>query len=238
MGAPLVKVRTFDANGFAIYRSVLALDTIEILREAIGAVIRDEPVKPFGVRFIARRCEAVAELSKSPEIRSIVASLIARPFQLVRSIFFDKLPDSNWHVGWHQDLSITVKERPNVELPGFTGWTVKDGVTHVQAPGEVLDEMVTLRIHLDDAPEENGPLRVIPRSHANGRLSARRIEEWIGQGEVVTCEVEAGDVLVMRPQLLHASHKSSGGLFLHRRVVHLEFAPVAVLPPELRWAED
>lgn len=239
MGTSSVTDRTLEADGFFIRRGVLEPDQIEQLREEIDAVVRDEPVKPFGVRSIAKRCQAVAALAELPAIRAIVSKAIDAPFKLVRSILFDKLPGSNWHVGWHQDLSIAVKERPAVEMPGYTGWTEKEGITHVQAPREVLDRMATLRIHLDNAPSENGPLRVIPGSHAEGRLNSEAIEEWIGRGEAVTCEMKAGDVLVMRPQLLHASHKSSsGGAFSHRRVVHLEFAPMEILPPALEWAED
>jgi hypothetical protein len=32
----------------------------------------------------------------------------------------------------------------------------------VHPPAEILDKMLTLRVHLDDCGEENGPLRVIP----------------------------------------------------------------------------
>ena len=238
MGTSSMAGRTLEADGFFVRRGVLGPGQVEQVREKTGLVVRDERVKPFGVRSIARRCEAVAALAELPAVGAIVGEAIDAPFQLVRSILFDKLPGSNWHVGWHQDLSIAVKERPATELPGYTGWTEKEGVTHVQAPREVLDRMTTLRIHLDDAPSENGPLRVIPGSHAEGRLNSEAIEEWIGRGEAVTCEMKAGDVLVMRPQLLHASHKSNGSTFLHRRVFHFEFAPVELLPPALAWAEN
>ena len=48
---------------------------------------------------------------------------------------------------WHQDLSIAVKERH--EVAGFGPWSVKEGVP-VQPPVEILESMLTLRLHLDD----------------------------------------------------------------------------------------
>jgi hypothetical protein len=43
----------------------------------------------------------------------------------VRGIFFDKTRSSNWKVVWHQDLTIAVRERR--DLDGFTAWTMKAG---------------------------------------------------------------------------------------------------------------
>jgi ectoine hydroxylase-related dioxygenase (phytanoyl-CoA dioxygenase family) len=51
--------------------------------------------------------------------------------------------------------------------------------------------------------------------------------------EVICC-LNAGDALVMRPLLLHAS--SPARKPDHRRVIHLEFAPANLLPAGLSWA--
>jgi Phytanoyl-CoA dioxygenase (PhyH) len=47
----------------------------------------------------------------------------------------------------------------------------------VQPPVGVLEQLVAVRIHIDDCPEESGALRVIPKSHLQGRLSRDRAEE-------------------------------------------------------------
>ena len=224
------------SEGYAIFAGAIPTGIVESLKQDIAAVVRDEPVRPFGVRSLAIRCRKVAELAQSDECRDLVDGILGTRHRLVRSIFFDKLPGANWHVGWHQDLSIAVRERPDLPLPGFTGWTEKEGILHVQAPPAVLDQMITLRVHLDAAPSTNGPLRVIPGSHREGRLDSAVIEAWIDRGTAVTCEVEAGDVIAMRPQLLHASHRASEQGLGHRRVVHLEFAAEGILPDGLDWA--
>ncbi len=121
----------------------------------------------------------------------------------VRGILFDKTPTTNWKVVWHQDLSIAVRERRDV--PGFGPWSEKAGVTHVQAPANLLARMLAVRVHLDACAADNGPVRVLPGSHREGRLSSNAIEHWKTTTEPVTCVVPRGGLLAFRPLLLHAS---------------------------------
>ena len=52
-----------------------------------------------------------------------------------------------------------------IDRPGYGAWSNKAGVTHVQPPLGVLQQMLTVRLHLDDCLDDNGPLRVVPGSH-------------------------------------------------------------------------
>jgi ectoine hydroxylase-related dioxygenase (phytanoyl-CoA dioxygenase family) len=150
----------------------------------------------------------------------------------VRGLLFNKLPEANWAVPWHQDLTIAVRERR--QAPGFGPWSLKDGVVHVQPPDEVIARMVSVRIHLDDTDAQNGALRVIPGSHTEGRLSAEAIGRWTTSRTAVTLEAPAGSVLLMRPHLLHAS--SAAEPPGQRRVIHIEYA-ADELPFGLEWNE-
>lgn len=232
------EMETLATDGFVVCRQVVPRDRVEHLRECIADIVREEAVKPFGIRSIVNRCPEVGQLASSELIRQLVGQAIDGPFQLVRSILFDKFPGANWSVGWHQDLSIAVKARSMHCLPGFRNWSEKDGVPHVQAPAELLGRMATLRIHLDDAEAGNGPLLVIPGSHAFGRLESPEIEKWVGKNRDVTCALKAGDILLMRPSILHASRRATPTEGNHRRVIHLEYAPTDGLPSELEWYED
>jgi ectoine hydroxylase-related dioxygenase (phytanoyl-CoA dioxygenase family) len=118
------------------------------------------------------------------------------------------------------DLIIPVREKR--ETPGFSGWSVKDGVPHVHPPAEILAGMLTVRLHLDECGADNGPLRVIPGSHRHGKLSAEEIRRLRGETDPVVCSVAAGGALLMKPLLLHAS--SPAVVPGHRRVLHLEYA--------------
>jgi ectoine hydroxylase-related dioxygenase (phytanoyl-CoA dioxygenase family) len=109
---------------------------------------------------------------------------------------------------------------------------VKEGVVHVQPPVEVLQRMLTVRIHLDDTDGENGALRVIAGTHQMGRLTSEQISELREERAETLCVAAAGDALLMRPLLLHASGRSTNDR--QRRVLHIEYAATE-LPGGLAW---
>ncbi len=150
----------------------------------------------------------------------------------VRGIYFDKSADANWQVSWHHDLTVALRD--HVEHPGFGPWSVKGGIPHAHAPAACLEQMLTVRLHLDDANETNGALRVLPGSHRFGRLTDEQANELCASVPEHLCVASAGAALLMRPLLLHASSRSSSGA--HRRVLHLEYAGFR-LPQELQWHE-
>ncbi len=180
-------------------------------------------------------------LGDTPSIRDFAGDELAallKPFGSenhfpVRALLFDKTPETNWNVSWHQDLSIAVADR--IDTPGFGGWSLKEGVWHVQPPAAILERMLTVRLHLDDCGPEHGPLRVIPGSHRLGRLDADGIAACRAKTPAEEIHCRAGDALVMRPLLLHASSKATRPS--RRRVFHVEFA-CEELPGDLRWAHS
>ena len=184
----------------------------------------------YAIRNLLEAVPVVATLAASPQMRALTVPILGEASFAVRGILFDKTPGANWNVVWHQDLSIAVRERHDV--PGFGPWSEKAGVTHVQPPVAILERMLTVRLHLDDCDEANGPLRVLPGSHCHGRLTPEQIRQWRGQTPAVPCPVFSGGALLMRPLLLHASSASQTPR--HRRVVHLEYAAEA-LPGGLQW---
>lgn len=162
-----------------------------------------------------------------PELAELLTDVNGGPdMVLCRSILFDKTAESNWKVGWHQDVTLACEAR--FEREGWTNWTVKEGVPHVQPPVAVLEQMLTLRLHLDPCGADNGPLRVLFGSHRFGRLSAEEIQRLVGSQAAVDCLCEAGEILAMRPLLVH----SSGSALRpgRRRVIHLEFCTTRAIP--------
>jgi ectoine hydroxylase-related dioxygenase (phytanoyl-CoA dioxygenase family) len=171
------------------------------------------------------------ELAESSVISREVEAVLGGNARVVRGILFDKTEGANWKVPWHQDVTIAVNQK--VETEGFGPWSLKAGVLHVQPPAHVLQRMVSIRLHLDDCPEENGALRVIAGSHASGKLDERLIQELAERSVAVTCAMRRGGALMMRPLLVHASSASS--IPGHRRVVHFDYAAVE-LPSGMDWA--
>jgi ectoine hydroxylase-related dioxygenase (phytanoyl-CoA dioxygenase family) len=223
----MIRAGVLDGDGFEIVPSLLNGTEIEALRTALRSL-----GIAAGRRSLMSRVSEVAALAASSHLLGFLKKRLgAEPFA-VRSIFFDKTPEANWLVPWHQDLSIAVIKR--IDQPGYGPWSIKDGVPHAQPPAEILESLVTVRLHLDDCDERNGALRVIPGSHRHGRLSPAQIASERASKEEVICCVRSGDALLMRPLLLHAS--SEALVPKHRRVIHLEYA-TRLLPNGLEWAE-
>ena len=186
-----------------------------------------------GTRLNAAALALVADLigCKGP-IGQIASNLCNRPAFVVRAISFDKQPDMNWSLDWHQDRTVNVSER--IEVAGYSHWTVKQGLVHVEPPQDVIAAMLTLRVHLDDVPECNGPLRVLPNSHRLGRLREDTIQKLTAGTGGFSCLANRGDVWVYRTAILHASSGVADGQG-HRRVLQLDYA-CDELPGPLQWA--
>jgi ectoine hydroxylase-related dioxygenase (phytanoyl-CoA dioxygenase family) len=159
-----------------------------------------------------------------------IGTLIPASHVAVQCTYFEKSTDNNWLVPIHQDLSIPVRER--VEHPALRGWSEKEGALFVQPPTNLLETLVAVRIHLDPCMEEDGPLQFVPATHTRGRIDAAEASRLRQEGPVVTCSVDRGGALVMRPLALHASSKATGTS--RRRVLHFVFGP-AELPYGLQW---
>jgi ectoine hydroxylase-related dioxygenase (phytanoyl-CoA dioxygenase family) len=219
-----------DRAGFAIISDLLPVGVVDGLIDRIHKIISEEETRSsYGLRNIHQLVPEVSELAESVVIQELVGPIIGRNAFLVRSLFFDKNAEANWKVAWHQDLTIAVRKK--IETPEFSAWSVKDNVVHVQPPSRILENMITVRLSLDDCESSNGPVEVIPGSHKFGKLGAREIAHW-RKTSVKVCTISRGGALLMRPMLLHAS--SAATVPRHRRVIHLEFA-AEPLPGGLQW---
>jgi Phytanoyl-CoA dioxygenase (PhyH) len=216
-------LQTVEEDGFAIIPECLAEEVVERLRSDLGE-------KKYAQRNLL--CvPTVRELAVSKAVKELISPILGEGCFAVRGILFNKTPDSNWKVVWHQDRTIAVRERKDV--PYFGPWSTKAGVTHVQPPVSVVGTMLAIRLHLDESNEDNGPLRVIPGAHKTGCLSAEQIA-LCKQGTSFVCTVREGGAILMRPLLVHASSRSLKPE--PRRVIHLEFA-ADDLPDGLEWHE-
>jgi len=184
-----------------------------------------------GVRH-ALRHPAIATLAREPRLLHIAREILGFEASPFRATLFDKSPQANWLVVWHQDTALPLRERQ--DTPGWGPWSVKDGVAYAHAPASALCRVVALRIHLDDSTTHNGPLRVLPGTHTQGVLSDHAIQELASRIVPVDCLVPQGGVLVMKPLIVHASSKSQ--LEMPRRVLHIEYSETTVVGTSLELA--
>jgi ectoine hydroxylase-related dioxygenase (phytanoyl-CoA dioxygenase family) len=225
----------FAETGFAVLPSMYAPHEIAALLRAVEQAPASGPnfrrsQEVFAIRDLLGEVPALWPLLDTAALRQLLRELFPTGCQLVKAIYFDKPANSNWLVAWHQDLMINVTQR--TDQPGFGPWTSKPEGVSVQPPVAVLENVVTLRIHLDDCDATNGALKVVPGSHRRGVVPAVAIPGLTPEATV--CAVPAGGVMLMKPLLLHASNRSTSER--PRRVMHLEFTSVE-LPAGLAWRE-
>jgi ectoine hydroxylase-related dioxygenase (phytanoyl-CoA dioxygenase family) len=163
---------------------------------------------------------AVRALAHDPRLTGLAARYVGPAALPFRATLFDKSPDANWLVVWHQDTALPLRAR--VDDSEWGPWSVKAGVLYAHAPAWALEQVVALRVSLDDSTVSNGPLRVLPGTHLDGVLSEERIEAFSRATTAVDCTAAAGGVIAMRPLTVHASSKSVSGQ--PRRVLHIEYA--------------
>jgi ectoine hydroxylase-related dioxygenase (phytanoyl-CoA dioxygenase family) len=228
---------SFDQDGYAVVPDCLETAEISRLTSVIAERVqcaKDAAVRRrhdvFAVRNLVDVVPEIRDVFGAPCIRTLLSMTLGEKPRLARSILFDKTASANWHVTWHQDLSIAVRRR--IDSSGWECWTMKAGIQHVQPPPEILQRMVTVRLHLDPCDIDQGALRVIPGSHLKGRLRDDGIQDCVAHGTPVICAVAAGAAVLIKPLLVHAS--STATRATHRRVLHFEFSPDP-LPEPLEW---
>lgn len=214
-----VDLRTaVEQQGFAILPSVLtAQDIAKLLaRIADASITRGRA----GIRH-AMRLDAVRELAGDERLVKIAKASLGPTAYPFKATVFDKSETANWLVMWHQDTALPLRERR--ECPGWGPWSMKDGICYAHAPAGSLSQVLALRVHLDDSNANNGPLRVLPRTHTLGVLNDAELHSLAERAAAVECLIPTGGVLAMRPLIVHASSKSISAN--RRRVLHIEYAP-------------
>jgi non-haem Fe2+, alpha-ketoglutarate-dependent halogenase len=102
------------------------------------------------------------DIVMNPRIHDLVEGILGPNFYCWASSFFIKEPFSKSTVGWHQDAYY---------------WPMQPHNT------------VTVWLAFDDVDEENGGMKIIPRSHLHGVLKHKRAQET---NSVLTLELETG----------------------------------------------
>ena len=118
-------------NGWAIAEDVIAEAALAAVEADIAPIVASSMTQG-GIRNLLDESRAVAELAQSTALRAIACSVLGAACGVVRVVYFDKTPDTNWRVIWHQDLTIAVQSEH--ATPGYGPWSEKAGVVRVK-PG-------------------------------------------------------------------------------------------------------
>lgn len=218
---------SLDEFGFEYWDKVINEVEIQTIKREISNLNQDIP--RYGIRSADKLLPSVHKLAYSEKVLSKVEGIIGPSAKLARAVIFDKSPDKNWFVPWHQDRTVPLSQK--LESSEWKNWTVKRGILHAEAPIKVLKNMLTLRVDLDDTSPENGGMKFIEGTHER-KIPAEALSQ-LDKSAAKDCLRSAGDVFIMRPLLLHSSNKSTSAK--PRQVIHLEFSSFK-LPDGIHWA--
>jgi ectoine hydroxylase-related dioxygenase (phytanoyl-CoA dioxygenase family) len=209
----------FVTEGWTIVRTGLTENTLESLRSSV-----------FSEHGPGQRClldqPLVRETAVLLRSELIKTGFLPEGAIAIQAIAFDKTPATNWKVTWHQDLMFPFARPPTAK--DFDLPTVKDGINYARPPRSVLEDLLAVRLHLDDCNNTNGPLRVSPCSHLRGIFRSTDLASIATQFGEVDCCARTGEALLMKPLLLHASSRATAAR--HRRVLHLVYHTGTPIP--------
>ncbi|MFT5527694.1 MAG: ectoine hydroxylase-related dioxygenase (phytanoyl-CoA dioxygenase family) [Pirellulaceae bacterium] len=228
-------------DGYVIVKNAIDRDVIDDAKTQFlvacesqsgnSATIQNSRGANFAARNVLDWFPQSLTIWRTEKILQLLADTLGNGCGLVRGLYFDKPPSRSWALPWHKDMTIAVQQHRDFENGSpFCKPTTKAGVPHVEASHDLLKNMLTLRIHLDDVTLDNGPLKVVPGSHHSGKEST---QETTLSPETILADV--GDVLAIHPLVSHCSPESTVGCTAHRRILHLEFAADSSLPQQWQW---
>jgi ectoine hydroxylase-related dioxygenase (phytanoyl-CoA dioxygenase family) len=211
-----------DPDGTQLFPAAFTPARIEALAVLLGDSLGDRP---------GTRLEPTLGLAEAVQPATAIAqSVLGAATRPVRAVLFDKSPNRNWALGWHQDRTVAIRSR--IDTPGFTDWTIKHGIDHAVPPFEFLETMLTARIHLDPVGPDNAPLLVVPGSHRLGRIAEPDIAGAVAKLGEVACPAERGDLWLYATPILHASDRAKRPA--RRRVLQVLYS-AKDLPNRLEW---
>ena len=111
---------TIDEMGFGIVPAVISTESVQLLLgELDGAPIERSRA---GMRHVLA-FEPVTALARHPQLLELARCVLGSEAFPFRATLFDKSPDSNWLVVWHQDTALPLRERCAAD--GWGPWSVK-----------------------------------------------------------------------------------------------------------------
>ena len=209
--------RGIVSDGFRVLPGVFPAAEMDRLAERLSQSA--VPRTRAGIRHLLAD-EAVESLANDSRLVDLARHLLGPQAFPFHATLFDKSSSANWLVTWHQDTALPLRERRDAQ--GWGPWSVKRSVTYAHAPASALDQVLAIRVHLDESDNNNGPLRVLPCTHLLGVLTDDEIHQLSLDVQPIECGCEVGGVVMMRPLTVHASSKVTSDR--RRRVLQIEYA--------------
>lgn len=190
--------------------------------ETAAGAVRARSQSAYGARALLVERPHLRRLFAELMLDRIAEAVLGDGALPIDAVFFDKCSDANWAVPAHQDVVVPIP--PSADRASVRNLRHRHGITYGEPADHVLEELVALRVHFDDAGAENGGLSIAHGTHTRGRLSSADILR-IPAESYTMYDCRAGDVLLMKPLAVHRSGRSV--VPAHRRVLQISYAPRA-----------
>src|SRR4051794_11802733 len=149
-----------EQRGFFIFPPLFSSKELERIGNSLaGSSLQRSRA---GIRHVLK-LESVAETARDPRLMEVAKGVLGPNAVPFHATLFEKSPDANWLVVWHQDTALPLREQK--KKSGGGPWSVKEGVNYAHPPAAALSRVLALRLHLDESTVANGPLRVLPGTH-------------------------------------------------------------------------
>jgi len=177
-------------QGYSIHERVFDRREMAQLVEALNSA--DIERTKAGARHVLKQ-PAVRKLSNDRRLMMLASEFVGPAPIPFRATLFDKSNNANWLVVWHQDTALPLRAR--IDDAEWGPWSSKGDVLYAHAPAWALEQVVALRVSLDDSTSTNGPLRVLPDTHRGGVFTDDEIARVAASTRPVECVVPAGGVV-------------------------------------------
>ncbi len=124
------------AAGFAVSPDVLQSAEIAGITNALRALPLDR--SRAGARHLMKH-DVVADVARDARMLAFARQFVGPSAVPFRATLFDKSPQSNWLVVWHQDTALPLREQRDV--PGWGPWSTKAGIVYAHAPAGALSRV-------------------------------------------------------------------------------------------------
>jgi hypothetical protein len=206
--------------GFELALNVIARQARDDLlsatdMELVATSIHHRSGDPFAARGLLWKVGRLTALLESCGLTALASLLLGHRAFPIDATYFDKHARANWTVPGHQDRIFPVSD------DSCRKRRVRDGIAYAEPDAGTLADLLALRVHFDETDTDTGALQVVPASHLNGVLTTVQILE-IPVQRYIPCPAAPGDILAIRPLLLHRSSPFKGEG--QRRVLHVVYA--------------
>ena len=122
-------MKEFADDGYAIIPYLLSKEECDQLLAQLGnwTVGRSRA----GVRHLMG-CPAISTLAHDTRLQALTKAALMEAATPYRATLFEKTPESNWLVAWHQDSALLLKQMFGSSEWG--PWSNKSGIIYAHAP--------------------------------------------------------------------------------------------------------